>query len=108
MSKMKDLDTRLENLENKLDNLLHLMRDMVLLEGKIERLEEKIDGQIKTLLDRVVEMSMVQQGQPGEANVHRAQARLDNDFSNPQSWTEDKVEEDVWPPPNCDVVGING
>jgi len=129
---MKDLDTRLSGMEewhevhsqafatlaHKLDALLHLMKDMVLLEGKIESMEESVCERLARmeasqvdsgkLVDRLIEMTMVQQGQGTEAAVHRAQSRLDNNFSSPQSWTADEPPEDIWPPPGADVMDIRG
>jgi predicted amino acid racemase len=122
MNKMKDIYTELtegiQSLDHRLDQMLQLLKEMVLLEGKIERMEEKIGVQLDRmeaaqvgsgkLVDRLIEMSLIQQGHPGEAVTHRAQTRLENnDFSNPQSWTEE-VEEGVWPPPNCDVMESRG
>lgn len=130
MSRMKDLNTRLDGLEvwqdlhsqtfaaviAKLDALLHLMKDMVLLEGKIETLEETVlerltrmeASQVDSgkLVDRLIEMTLVKQGQGADAAVHRAQSRLENDFSSRESWAADETPEDVWPPPNSDVAYI--
>ena len=119
MSKVKELNEHLSLLTHKMDSLLHLMKDMVLLEGKIESMEEEIRGRLERmeaaqvdsskLVDRLIEMSMVTCGQPQEATVHRAQSRLEHaNFSDPQSWAEGEVDEDVWPPPGCDTMDVNG
>lgn len=113
LSRMTELMGGIQSLDHRMDQMLQLLKEMVLLEGKIEKMEEKIGGQLSRmeasqvdsgkLVDRLIEMSLVQQGHPGEAVTHRAQSRLDNDFSNKQSWTEEE-EDDVWPPPDCDVM----
>lgn len=131
MSKMKDIYTELvdgireiedkqdemgeslSKINERLDSLLHLMKDIVLLESKIEIMEKEIGGRLdkmeasqvdsSKLVDRLIEMAMINRGQAVEAVTHRAQARLENDFSNKQSW-EDEPDEEVWPPPNCDVL----
>lgn len=96
------------------------LRLMVLLERKIESMEEVMEEEIRgrlermeaaqvdsgKLVDRLIEMSLVNQGQAREAAIHRTQSRLENDFSNPQSWTDDEVKEDVWPPPGCDAMDV--
>lgn len=131
MSRMKNLDTRLGGLEGwhvahaeamksiacQLDQMLHLMKDMVLLEGKIETMEAEIVGRLNKmeasqvdsgkLVDRLIEMSMTQGGHAAEAVTHRAQSRLENDFSSKQSWVEEE-EDDVWPPKNSDVMDSKG
>jgi hypothetical protein len=139
MSRMKDLDMRLTELYHwheqheknfftlqegiasaacRMDQLLHLMQEMVGLEGRIERMEAEIGKKLdrmeasqvdsSKLVDRLIEMSMVQQGSATEAVTHRAQSRLENDFSSQQSWVEDEEEGDVWPPKNSDVMESKG
>lgn len=131
MSRTKNLDTRLDGLEGwhvahaeamksivrQLDQMLHLMQEMVGLEGRIEKMESEIGKKLDRmeasqvdsgkLVDRLIEMSMTQGGHAAEAVTHRAQSRLDNDFSSPQTWMEDE-DEDVWPPKNADVMDSNG
>jgi predicted amino acid racemase len=120
MSRTKDeyaqLTEGIQSLGHRMDQMLQLLKEMVLLEGKIEKMESEIGGRLDRmeassvdsgkLVDRLIEMSLVQQGHPGEAVTHRAQSRLESkDFSSIQSEIEEE-EEDVWPPPNCDVMGI--
>lgn len=104
MGAMKNLDVRLRTIEEKLDLQLHLMQDMVKLEGKIERVETAIEGTQSRMMDRLVELAMVKQGAVQEATVHRAQSRLENQPVNTDEW-EDKEEK--WPPEGCTVVDIN-
>jgi hypothetical protein len=112
MGRIKEIDMVLRNteeslgsVEDKLDRLLHLMQDMVRLEGKIQSLEEKIDGKVDKLTDRLVEMAMVKSGDTQAAVQHRAQSRLEtNDFSNQESWDENEAKEEPWPPPGCNVM----
>ena len=49
MSKVKELNEHLSLLTHKMDSLLHLMKDMVLLEGKIESMEEEIRGRLERM-----------------------------------------------------------
>jgi hypothetical protein len=109
---------RLFTVERKLDQLLHLLKDMVALEGHIDEVEESILSRLdklaasqvdsSKLVDRLIEMSMVNRGQSQDAVVHRAQARVESNFSDVQSWTPDEQPEDVWPPKGCDAVDIQG
>lgn len=137
MSRMKDIYTELtegiqsivdcqkehgvclEEVDSRLDSLLHLMQDMVKMESRIESMERTISERLDRmaaaqmdsgkLVDRLIEMSLVNRGEGHQAAVHRSQSRLDNNFSSPQSWEGDKeTEEDVWPPPGCDAVDVVG
>jgi hypothetical protein len=119
MSKMKALDLRLDEIEGKMDGLLHLMSDMVKMEAQIKDMEEELRGRLDKLLaaqvdsgklvDRLIEMSLVASGHGDQANVHRAQARLEqNSFSNAQTWEDDEPEEDAWPPPDSDCMDVVG
>ena len=105
-------------LEKRLDGLLHLMSDMVKLEDQIRKMEENIDRRLTRieasqsipgqLVDRLIEMSLVQSGKADQAVLHRAQSRLDmskNFFEQPDGGQED---EDVWPPPGCDAMESRG
>ncbi len=105
--RVAELGVCMAETNNRLDSLLHLMNDMVKMEAKIESLEEKIDGQVKMLLDRVVEMSMIQRGDMEQANVHRAQSRLESGHTSFDNWEKEEKKED-WPPPGCDAVDIRG
>lgn len=109
----------LGEVNNRLDSLLHLMSDMVKMESRIESMERTISERLDRmaaaqmdsgkLVDRLIEMSLVNRGEGHQAAVHRSQSRLDNNFSSPQSWEGDKeTEEDVWPPPGCDAVDVVG
>ena len=106
-------------LGKQLDQLLHLMKDMVQLEGHIDEVEERILSRLDKLVasqvdsgklvDRLIEMSMVNKGQSQDAVIHRSQARIESNFSNENAWTsEDKTPEDVWPPPGCDAMDVRG
>lgn len=132
MGRMKDLDerltyqdemldclgTRYENLQHQMDQMLHLLADMVKMEDQIKKMEENIERRLSRmeaaqvdsskLVDRLIEMSLVRSGQPDQAVLHRAQSRLEQThFSDPQSWAGDG-EEDVWPPPGCDAMESRG
>lgn len=121
MSRMKDtyieLVEGIQSIDVRMDQMLHLMKDMVLLEGKIETMEEEIRGRLdkmeasqvdsSKLVDRLIEMSMVVKGQASEAVTHRAQTGRENDFSDKQSWM-DEPDDDAWPPPGCDVMDNRG
>lgn len=117
-ARQADQNALLSEVNRRLDTLLHLMSDMVKLESKIEGVEKVIETQLSRmeaaqvdsgmLVDRLIEMTLVNQGQGHEAAMHRSQSRLENTFSSPQAWQEDDVKEDVWPPPDCDVMDIVG
>lgn len=109
----------LAEVNNRLDSLLHLMSDMVKMESRIESMEKTIGERLDRmaaaqmdsgkLVDRLIEMSLVNQGQGNQAAIHRSQSRLDNNFSNPETWEGEKVPaEDVWPPPGCDTMELQG
>lgn len=109
----------LAEVNNRLDSLLHLMSDMVKMEASIENMERTISERLDRmaaaqmdsgkLVDRLIEMSLVNRGQGDQAAIHRSQSRLDNNFSSPQSWEGDKEDpEDVWPPPGCDAMDVRG
>lgn len=115
----KEQGVCLEEVDSRLDSLLHLMSDMVKMESRIESMERTISERLDRmaaaqmdsgkLVDRLIEMSLVNRGEGHQAAVHRSQSRLDNNFSSPQSWEGDKeTEEDVWPPPGCDAVDVVG
>jgi hypothetical protein len=116
MGKMKEIDLvlrsteeHLEAINQKLDSFLHLMKDMVSLEGKIEGLEEKIDKTLTRLTDQLIQMSMVQKGDSTAAVQYRAQTRLDNTFSSKESWEQEQEEKgDEWDSPDFDVVEMKG
>ncbi len=106
-------------IDEKLDALLHLMKEMVSLEGHIDEVEERILSRLDKLaasqvdsgklVDRLIEMSMVTRGQSQDAVIHRSQARIESNFSNENAWTsEDETPEDVWPPPGCDAMDVRG
>lgn len=130
MSRMKDIYTELTQgihsiegwqtansqslkaVEHRIDGLLHLMSDMVKMEDQIRKMEENIERRLARmeaaqmdngkLVDRLIEMTLVQAGQADQAVLHRAQSRLDTGyFDRP---TEEVVDEDVWPPPGCDAM----
>lgn len=118
MGAMKDLDIRLDDLDSNLmivlhgletvqknqTAMLHLLQDMVLLESKIESMEDEIQGTITKLLDRLIELSMVKQGEVQAANQYRAQTRVVSPS------VEDALEEEAeeWPPKNCTVMDVRG
>ena len=137
MSRMKDIYTELTQgiqsieghqeeqgvclaeVNNRLDSLLHLMSDMVKMEASIENMERTISERLDhmaaaqmdsgKLVDRLIEMSLVNRGQGDQAAIHRSQSRLDNNFSSPQSWEAEKEPpEDIWPPPGCDTMELQG
>lgn len=106
---LRDIDGRMESVDRQLGQLLHLMADMVQLEGKLERRFDEIKvlvGRSDKLVDRLLEMSMVQSGHPTEAVQHRAQTRIENQSTEREVWEDD--EEDVWPPKGCDSMEMNG
>ncbi len=114
------LGNRYENLQHvtertdkRIDGLLHLMTDMVKMEDQIRKMEENIEIRLSRmeaaqvdsgkLVDRLIEMTLVQSGQSEQAVLHRAQSRLDSGFfDRPHDRIED--QEDVWPPPGCDAM----
>lgn len=108
-----------EGHNKRLDGLLHMMSDMVRVEDQIKKMEENIErrlsrmeaaqGDSVKLVDRLIEMTLVQAGQPDQAVLHRAQSRLDQN-NNFFSQKDERVEEDedVWPPPGCDAMESRG
>lgn len=113
-----ECNVSLTAINKRLDALLHLMSDMVKLEDSIKKMEENIERRLSRmeaaqvdsgkLVDRMIEMTLVQSGQPDQAVLHRAQSRLDQtSFSDPQSWAGEE-QEDVWPPPGCDAMESRG
>ncbi len=80
---------------------------MAMLEDWTRRVDVKHDQQIQVLLDRVIEMAMVNQGKPAAAAIHRTKS--DNLFSNKYSWgAVSEQTEDEWPPPGCDSQELKG
>jgi hypothetical protein len=115
----KEQEESLVGINRRLDSLLHFMSDMVKMESRIESMERTISERLDRmaaaqmdsgkLVDRLIEMSLVNRGQGDQAAIHRSQSRLESNFSNPQSWEGDKEsEEDVWPPRGCDAMDIVG
>lgn len=137
MSAMKDVytelvegiqstDARCEKLgvsmslaHDRLDALANLVRDLTetyagfshrlqQVQESAKRIDVKLDNQVHKLLDRVIEMAMVNQGKPVAATTHRT--RSDNSFSNQDSWSvvSEQNPDDVWPPPGCDSMELKG
>ncbi len=108
----------LEATNSRIDGLLQLMKEMVLMEGRIDKVESTILERLARmeasqvgsgkLIDRIIEMTLVNQGDSHGAAVHRSQSRLENNFSSPESWAPDEPDEDVWPPPGSDCVDLKG
>lgn len=109
---------KLDETNKRIDGLLQLMKEMVLMEGKIDKVETNIMERLarmeasqvgsSKLIDRIIEMTLVNQGDGHAAAVHRSQSRLENNFSSPESWAPDEPDEDVWPPPGSDCVDLKG
>ncbi len=103
---------RLEALANLTKNLVMTCANNDLRLTKLQdwtrRVDIKHDQQIQKLLDRVIEMAMVNQGKPVEATAHRSKS--DNTFSNEDSWSIVSGEnpDDVWPPAGCDSMELWG
>ncbi len=117
--KVEEVGTCMSLVNSRLDQLLHLMKDMVQLESHIDEVEERILSRLDKLaasqvdsgklVDRLIEMSMVNRGQSQDAVIHRSQARIESNFSDQNAWTEeDETPEDVWPPPGCDAMDVRG
>ena len=99
-----------EETASRLDGLTHLMQDMVKLEDTIKNLEEKIDGRVKNTTDSLIQMAMVNRGEPQTAVMHKATAQREYAGDRHNGWEAKTVEEDpeeVWPPPNSDVVRMD-
>ena len=89
---------RHDRTQQQIDNLYELMSVV----------NSKLDNQVQKLLDRVIEMAMVNQGKPTEAAVHRTHS--DNSFSSEDSWgvVSEQNPDDTWPPPGCDTMELRG
>ena len=128
MSRMKEvyveLSDRLEDIDQKLDAQIHLLKDMVSLEDQIKTMEEKIQHRLTVLeavqinsaklVDRLIEMTMVVSGTPNSAVTHRAQARLERpdlstywDDSMPPGDADVSPNEE-WPPAGHDAMNVTG
>lgn len=114
----RECNVSLVSVNKHLDALLHLMSDMMKLEDQIRKMEENIERRLSRmeavqvdsskLVDRIIEMTLVQAGKADQAVLHRAQSRLEQtSFSDPQSWAGEE-QEDVWPPPGCDAMESRG
>ncbi len=103
----------LDKSNKRMDGLLHLMSDMVKMEDQIKKMEENIEQRLSRmeaahvdsgkLVDRLIEMTLVQSGQSEQAVLHRAQSRLDKTEGFGR-FDSDQDETDVWPPPGCDAM----
>ena len=117
--KVRSISVDTGMLRARMDQLLHLMKEMVSLEGHIDEVEGRILSRLDKLaasqvdsgklVDRLIEMSMVTRGQSQDAVIHRSQARIESNFSDQNSWTaEEETPEDTWPPPGCDAMDVRG
>jgi len=103
---------------DRLDAMSNVIRDLIETYGGFshrlqqvqessKRIDTKLDNQVQKLLDRVVEMAMVNQDKPVEAAAHRT--RSDNSFSNPDAWAVGSEQaDDKWPPEGCDTMELRG
>lgn len=115
----EELGVCLSSTNDRMDNFTALVGDLITtysgfshqlqqLQESVKRIDTKLDHQVQKLLDRVIEMAMVNQGKPTEAAVHRTKS--DNAFSSQDAWSvvSEQNPDDVWPPPGCDTMELRG
>lgn len=115
-----ELGVHMDRTNSRLGDLSHLTRTLVEeykgLAFRMEKLQDwtclvdtRHDHQVQKLLDRVIEMAMVNSGKPDMADIYQRQARKMNDFSNQDSWAVgDEQSDDKWPPEGCDSMELKG
>lgn len=116
----EELGVCMAQLQDRMDGLVHFVKDLsetysIFLnrlqdvQDTVKRMDQKLDNQVQKLLDRLIEMAMVNSGQPVEAVTRRVKGRIDSDFSDEDSWSVgDETPGDVWPPEGCDSMELKG
>ena len=87
------------------DLLEEIRHSQVAMGAKLDLVSRTFQEQISRLVDRIIEISMVNQGGLSDAVKHRHVARQDDKVveEKPDPWDEDS---DEWPPPGHDVMNL--
>lgn len=111
---VKNLRTSVDDMNSRIDGVLHLLTEMVKMEDQIKKMEENIASRLSRmeasqlyagkLVDSLIEMALVIKGEGQQAVIHRAQSRLDTGVHNPETWGHDIEDTEQWPPPGCDAM----
>lgn len=85
--------------------LTRIKRVEMSVNAKLDVLSRTIHEQLVRVVDRIIEMAMVNQGGRSDAVKHRHVARLDDQTpeKTDDPWAE---EQDDWPPPGADVMNM--